>query len=540
MRTTNFARLAHATSPSQASRIPANRAALLAAGPLDRSMTAIHEAFQNDPALGDRMAEATREAPGERAATVNALARMYQAPDSRYLDFYGPARTIGTIPYAQVLEPGAGDDLSARVRGKAVFIGLSEQLRPEQKDGFHTVFSEASGVDIGGVEIAATAFANLAERRQVEPLAGPANGMLVVGGGFVFGALVSLLPPVLSILAGIAAGIAYLFFAQMKFDAAGVWYPLVVPLVLQVPLAVGVSIVGSYVETTRQRQELRRVFAKYVPDTVIDDLVKDVHGGGRQSRLVHGVCLFTDGERYVTLAETMEPRALAELMNRYYAAVFEPVLKRGGFISDVIGDAVLGLWAGTGSDAAVRARACEAAWEIAEAVSRFNRSAGEQQLPIRIGLHAGQMALGNVGALDHFEFRAMGDIVNTAHRIQELNKRLGTRVLVAGEVIDGVDGLVTRRLGTFVLPGKARPLEIHELRGPDSVARAEESRLCAAFAAALATYEARDWEAARIRFRALVDEHGDGPARFYAAVCEQQRTRPPAPDWTPVITLAKT
>lgn len=534
----DFVRLAREAGASSAGQLPAGRAALVAAGPIDRTVGMIREMFQNDPGLADRMLRAQSAPPGPRRDLVGALIGMYAGADSRYLDFYGPARTIATVPYSDVVEPGDGKILPERVAGKAVFVGLSEQLRPEQKDGFNTVFSQATGVDIGGVEIAATAFGNLLERRHVEPPGAATHLGLVVAGGFVFGAGVTLLPPVLAILAGTATGLAYLAIAQAHFNASGLWLPLLVPVALQIPLGVAVSVVGSYVRASRERRDLRRIFARYVPDAVIDDLVRDVHAQGA-SRLVHGICLFTDGERYVSLAETMDPRALAELMNRYYAAVFEPILHQGGFISDVIGDAVLGIWAGTGPDAAARARACAAACEIAAAVDRFNRSAGDRQLPIRIGLHAGQIALGNVGALDHFEFRAFGDIVNTAHRIQELNKRLGTRTLVAADVLHGVGGFLSRRLGTFVLPGKARPLEIHELVGPEASASPDQTALCAAFAEALTAYEAREWEEAGRRFRALVDKHDDGPARFYARLHEQQRVVAPAPEWTPVITLTK-
>jgi adenylate cyclase len=89
---------------------------------------------------------------------------MYQGPQERYLNYYGPPGTIQTVSYykilqAQVDSPGAAGphDLT----GKVVFIGLSEQLRPEEKDGFYTAFSQRNGLDISGVEIAATAFANL-------------------------------------------------------------------------------------------------------------------------------------------------------------------------------------------------------------------------------------------------------------------------------------------------------------------------------------------------------------------------------------------
>ena len=84
-------------------------------------------------------------------------------------------------------------------------------------------------------------------------------------------------------------------------------------------------------------------------------------------------------------------------------------------------------------------------------------------MPTRIGLHSGRMVLGHVGAMDHYEYRAVGDIVNTAARIEGLNKRFRTRILASDDVLVGLDDFLTRRLGTFVLAGKSKPLVIHEL-----------------------------------------------------------------------------
>ena len=70
----------------------------------------------------------------------------------------------------------------------------------------------------------------------------------------------------------------------------------------------------------------------------------------------------------------------------------------------------------------------------------------------------GRLLLGSVGAMDHYEYRAVGDIVNTATRLEGLNKHLGTRILVSADVLQGLDGLLTRELGAFLLAGKSRPV----------------------------------------------------------------------------------
>ncbi len=104
---------------------------------------------------------------------LKSLIRMYQGANTPYLNFYGPPGTITSIPYHVILNPqetSSVNHIPLDLQGKTVFVGFSERTRLEQKDGFYTVFSQASGLDLSGVEIAATAFANLLEDLPVQPL----------------------------------------------------------------------------------------------------------------------------------------------------------------------------------------------------------------------------------------------------------------------------------------------------------------------------------------------------------------------------------
>src|SRR6185436_13346720 len=181
-------------------------------------------------------------------------------------------------------------------------------------------------------------------------------------------------------------------------------------------------------------------------------------------------------------------------------------------------------------DRDLRARACRAAYDIAHAVDRFNDSSPDFKLPTRIGLHSGRLMLGPVGAIDHYEFRAVGDPVNATARIQELNKHLGTRLLASEDVLEGVDEFLTRRLGTFLLAGKTRPLVVHELICRREEADAEQVDAVASFGAALADWERQDWRQAAAGFGRLVEERGDPASRFYAESCQRYATQPAAGD----------
>jgi adenylate cyclase len=282
---------------------------------------------------------------------------------------------------------------------------------------------------------------------------------------------------------------------------------------------------------------MRTVFSNYLPGTVIDDLLRNAGGTAAKDRSVYGICLATDAERYTTLAESMDPEQLARFVNLYYASVFEPIRRYGGTISDVVGDAALAVWASAAPDATLRSRACHAACDVSAAVDRFNRDSVRFQLPTRIGLHSGQMVLGHVGAMDHYEYRAVGDIVNTAARIEGLNKRFGTRILASDDVLIGLDDFLTRRLGTFLLLGKSKPLVIHELICRHDAASERQRSLVALFAEGVAAYEGRRWRDASEAFDACLREGDDDEAvRFYLSACSERPPEPGAP-WEPVFRI---
>ena len=160
------------------------------------------------------------------------------------------------------------------------------------------------------------------------------------------------------------------------------------------------------------------------------------------------------------------------------------------------------------------------------------------QLPTRIGLHSGFIFLGNVGAMDHYEYRPTGDIVNTASRIEGLNKFLGTRILVSEEVLYQLNGFLTREIGKFLFVGKSKPIAIYELLSQlEGVGEGQKS-ICAKFSAALKAYKRQSWEQAIELFHEsskIIEK--DGPSNFYLGLCEKYRENPPGERWDGVVRL---
>jgi len=534
-----FIGLLEKVSPSYAEKLPPDKDTILKTKSVEKLIRHLRDIFQEKPLIAEKMLKQLQNLrPGSIGVKENqilkSLIRMYQSPNSSYLNLYGPPRTITTVPYYQVLQLGekaGANQKEISLDGKAVFVGLSESLQPEQKEGFYTAFSQASGLDISGVEIAATAFANLLEDMPVRPFGFGPHLATILLWGVVLGILCRLFPT--SLAAGCVVGISvlYLIAAQHQFTNTGSWYPLVIPLFFQAPVAFFGTVLWKYYDTHRERQNIRKKLGYFLPDKVVDQLAKSMADIEASSQIVYGTCLFTDVEGYTTLCEGKDEIELRSLINKYYEAVFEPIRQNGGIVWEAKADSVLAIWATAHPDAELRNQACLAALDIASAVDRFNQSFAPSRLPTRIGLHSGRMLLGTIGAGDHYEYRPVGDILNTASRIEGLNKHLGTRVLVSDEVLCQLNGFLTRELGEFLLVGKLQPIVIYELICRMEESKEEQRSLCRMFAEALSAYRNQSWEEAITILNEFMKIGVDGPSIFYLDMCEKHRKKPPGKEW---------
>lgn len=196
------------------------------------------------------------------------------------------------------------------------------------------------------------------------------------------------------------------------------------------------------------------------------------------------VSLFVDMRGSTRLAEKRLPFDTVFIVNRFLAAVSQAVIDNGGSPNQFVGDGMLALFGLQASPQAACRQALKAAAAIAVNVAELNRFL-EHDLaePIRfgIGIHGGEVIVGDIGYRDHIVFTALGDAVNVAARLQDMTKSLGCEAIVSDEVRLAA-GLAEHDL----------PLEEVEIRG-----RAEPMSVrVVASAAELAALFARETAAA--------------------------------------------
>jgi adenylate cyclase len=544
-----FIRLLEKASPDLAGKLPPDGDKAIKSRGVKELVKDIREIFESKPFIAERMLkelESSESLSGdsEKRRLVESLIKMYRGSNNRYINYYGPPGTVTTIPYYKALKlrEGVVGDSGIDFTGKAVFVGLSEVLLAERKDSFYTVFSRPNGTFISGVEIAATAFSNLLVDTPVKPISLHFYVLVVLLWGVFVGIFCRLSHVGVAALGVVGLSTLYLVAAKYQFNTAYSWYPVVVPLFFQGPLAFFGAVVWNYIDTNKERQNIQKAFEHHLPKDIVAQLAKDIAHIKTGSRVVHGVCMFTDAQHYTSLSETMDPQELGRLMNRYYETMFKPVKQHGGSVSGVIGDAMLAVWASARSENTLKNNACLAALDINKELQLFDQSSDSDmaKLKTRIGLHCGQILLGHIGALDYYEYTPMGDIVNTASRIEGLNKQMGTTLLVSEEVIQQLSGFLTRDLGKFRVKGKVKPIGIHELLCSVEESDEKQRSACEIFAEALGAFRSRSWDEAKEKFHQTIENLGeDGPALFYARLCEDYKKNPPEEPWDGVVHMEK-
>jgi adenylate cyclase len=275
-----------------------------------------------------------------------------------------------------------------------------------------------------------------------------------------------------------------------------------------------------------------------VPDEVVDHLAANIVDIRRDDQTIYGACLFTDCEGYTTVSEKISARELNDLMHKYFAAIFEPIKQNGGRIVGIKGDSVLAVWRGGHDDTSIGKQACVAALGIARVVHRLNDSSENFKLPTRIALHAGELFFGNIGAEGYYQFGVTGDTVNTASRMDDLNKRLGTEILASDEAMHNVKGFLTREAGTFIFKGKTQRIRVYELLSREDDAAETQRRACTVFAEGLCAFRDRAWSQAKEKFQEssrLLDD--DRLAGFYLKLFDQYKNQPPTEPWEGVVEL---
>jgi class 3 adenylate cyclase len=210
------------------------------------------------------------------------------------------------------------------------------------------------------------------------------------------------------------------------------------------------------VEGLRERERIRETFGRYVDESVAATILRRQGEGALSGEMGEATILFTDIAGFTTIAEHLAPDSLVAALNEYLETVLTPIRAHGGVVNTFIGD---GLFASFNMPLACEghaAAAVRAALDIQRAVGARTFGDPGVAFATRIGVSTGSVIGGSVGAGQRMSFTLLGDTVNLAARLEELNKAHGTRILVSESTRDACGGqFVFAALGNVVVRGRS-------------------------------------------------------------------------------------
>lgn len=215
-----------------------------------------------------------------------------------------------------------------------------------------------------------------------------------------------------------------------------------------------------------------RWFEAYVPKRLVARLMRGGEAGLLPSVGRDLTIMFTDIAGYTAMSEGSDADQIAALLNEHFALVAACIEDEDGTVDKFIGDSVMAFWGAPDKQKNRAIRACRAALAIRRAIEADNeRRAGAGMPPIRmrIGLHSGEVTVGNIGAPDRLNYTIVGDAVNVASRIEQGAKVHAldgetVTILISGETRADLDAsFETVRVGEVSVRGRTAPVELYRL-----------------------------------------------------------------------------
>lgn len=435
------------------------------------------------------VSESLRLALGARNVVLKSAGQDSGLAELRIGDLTIPTTPTGelwvhyTAPVAQRYLPAwrvlAGQVDPAQLAGQIILVGSSAQGLMDLR---FNPFGVMPGVEAHAQALEQILTGHFLQRPSwahgletlVVMLGGWLVGMLTLRTRSVVGASVCAL-----LLAAVLGGSWYAYRDQgLLLDSATPAISLVLSFML--------CSLWHHFSSEREQRWIKQAFSRYVSPNRVAHLVEnpdDLALGGRRQTCSF---IFTDLAGFTSLMESIDPGEAVSLLNDYLDRMIEIAFRHDGTLDRIVGDAVAIMFSApvTQPDYLRRALACALEMDaFASAYSAKLKAQGIAFGKTRIGVHGGEVIVGNFGGSNMFDYRALGDPINTAARLESVNKHLGTRICVSETVLADCPDAIVRPVGRLVLKGKSQALAVFEPVTQDTMARAPLADYRAAFEA---------------------------------------------------------
>ncbi|NBQ64675.1 MAG: CHASE2 domain-containing protein [Verrucomicrobia bacterium] len=359
------------------------------------------------------------------------------------------------------------------------------------------------------------------------------------------GALLALLlilattQPVLRLALLLLSAVGYAVLSFFVQDKLSLVLPVVNPALTLLLGGIG-CLSYEFVLEQREKRRVRGMFSTMVSPEVLAYMQADPDRFRLTGEKKMATMFFSDLAGFTTISESVTAEDLAKILNRYLTPMSNLVTKYGGYIDKYAGDAIMAdfgvpVW----TDPDPHSHAWKACWSALEQQERLQTLKQELKaeygcdIDARMGINTGEVAAGNMGSEQKFQYTVMGDAVNQAARFEPANKPFDTHIMIGGKTYEmAKDKIEARFLANMIVKGKTEPVPCYELLAKKGELPETKARVVAIFEAAWKLHAEKKFQEAITNFdEALKLDPHDGPSKAYRKICEGFLKNPPPDGW---------
>jgi adenylate cyclase len=259
---------------------------------------------------------------------------------------------------------------------------------------------------------------------------------------------------------GFTKPIEFLFNSLKEVQTGN--YMIETPVVSNDEIGILADNFNHMVKGLRERELIKDTFGKYVTKDVADVILK--HGVKLKGEIRVATILVTDIKNYTSITEKMQPTDVVNMLNEYFSILVEIVVKHKGMVNKYMGDSLLAVYNIPIDDLEHTQNAINTALEIQKLTHEKTFGSNKITLNTRIGINTGIVIAGNIGSKDRLEYTVIGDAVNVASRLEQLNKDHNSNILVGENTYQiAKDDFAFDYVGIVNVRGKSEPINVYKV-----------------------------------------------------------------------------
>ncbi|RJP82458.1 MAG: adenylate/guanylate cyclase domain-containing protein [Desulfobacteraceae bacterium] len=454
-----------------------------------------------------------------------------------FINMYGKFQTYsisGVLLSMYKIQKGEMEGLPVEpheFKDKIVFIGASAA-------GVEDLKNTPMGSAIPGVFLHASIFGNIR------------TGDFLVFKGLIFnfivlflmlmaaaGSICFLRKTIFQTTLSIAFLAGYMALSLMLFQA-NIVVNVIIP-VISVAIIYFSSFAFIGIAEGKEKRKVKNILGQYVSPAMLSAVLEKSHEeylkaevGTRETLTI----FFSDIRGFTSITEQYEVEKVVELLNTYLSLMVNIIFVHQGTLDKFIGDAIVAFWGAPVRLDDHHYKAVTAAIQMKKSLKSFNQDNRKNNLPpfhIGIGIHTGEVILGNIGSSKKLDYTIIGDSVNLTSRLEGLTKTYQCEVIISHETYIHVkDSICCRMLDNVMVKGKKKPIVIYEVIDEKQFVNEEALEVIRLTETAFQDYCRGRFESSIALYRKILAIRPDDYlSRMFLERCSQYLRNPPPPDW---------